>query len=132
VNAIMDWFAADGPEHQVPPDERPARFATADDVRAGRALFTGATRISSGGPGCGGCHSVRDPNAGWGGNLGPELTHVFARYRDRALTAFLHSPCFPREPNTSAARYLTPEEIFSLKAYLRDVSTSNGESGGTP
>jgi mono/diheme cytochrome c family protein len=136
VNAILDWFAADGPEHQVPPDERPARFATAEDVRAGRAIFTGAAPISSGGPACSGCHSVRDANAGWGGTLGPELTTTYARYRDRALTAFLHRPCFPREPNASAARYLTPEEIFALKAYLRDVGASNGagtgQTGGTP
>jgi mono/diheme cytochrome c family protein len=132
VNAIMDWFAADGPEHQVSPDERLARLATADDVRAGRALFTGASKISSGGPACGACHSVHDANAGWGGTLGPELTRAFVRFRDRALTSFLQRPCFPREPNASAARYLTPEEIFSLKAYLRDVSMSNGENGGTP
>src|SRR3989449_2461158 len=43
------------------------------------------------------CHTVE--GAGWhGGTLGPDLTDVYARYRDQALTAFLRHPCFQWNP----------------------------------
>ncbi len=123
VNAILDWFAADGPE-QKEPDERDAELATAADVARARALFDGATPMASGGLACAACHSVREGSARRGGSLGPDLTEAYLRYRDRALTTFFKRPCTPREPELSAARYLTPEESFALKGYLRQLALS--------
>jgi mono/diheme cytochrome c family protein len=121
VNAILDWFAADGPE-QKEPDERDAELATSADVARARALFDGATPMASGGLACAACHSVREGSSRRGGSLGPELTEAYLKYRDRALTTFLKRPCTPREPELSAARYLTPEESFALKGYLRQLA----------
>ena len=45
---------------------------------------------------------------------------AYLKYHDKALTSFLERPCFPRAP----AAFLTPEESFDLKAYLRQVSLS--------
>jgi len=121
VNAILDWFAADGPE-QKEPDERDAELATAADVALARALFDGAAPLASGGLACAACHSVREGDARRGGSLGPELTEAYLKYRDRAMTTFFKRPCTPREPELGAARYLTPEESFALKGYLRQLA----------
>jgi mono/diheme cytochrome c family protein len=129
VDAIMDWFAVNGPEHQLPREERPARFASSPDVAAGRGFFSGAARLASGGVACRSCHALDDEGGRFGGALGPDLTRVYARYQDRALTAYLRHPCFPRVPDSTAATYLTPDEMFAIKAYLRQVAVST-RSGG--
>jgi mono/diheme cytochrome c family protein len=130
VTAILDWFAANGPE-QKEPDERNAELATPEDVARARALFTGTAPLASGGVACGACHSVRD-GASLGASLGPDLTETYQRYQDRALTLFLKKPCTPRQPEMQAARYLTPDEAFAIKGYLRQVSLSVPGNQSTP
>jgi mono/diheme cytochrome c family protein len=120
VLAIINYFAADGPL-QKEPDERDATTATAGEIEIGRKLFQGAVRFNYGGRPCQTCHAIRDRESS-GGSLGPDLTGAYFKYRDTALTDFLRRPCFPREPESSASRYLTPEESFDLKAYLARVS----------
>jgi mono/diheme cytochrome c family protein len=122
ITAILDWFAAYGPE-QKEPDERNAELATPQDIARARALFVGTAPLASGGVACGACHSLRDA-ASRGASLGPDLTETYARYQDRALTLFLKKPCTPRAPELTAARYLTPDEAFAIKSYLRKVSLS--------
>lgn len=132
VQAILDWFANDGPEHQIPLEERSAKLATAAEVDAGRAIFLGAARLASGGLACVTCHSATDPSstaATMGGSLGPALTATYTRYQDRSLTTFLRHPCFLRSPDSSASQYLAPEEIFALKAYLRQLAAPASSSG---
>jgi cytochrome c2 len=121
VSTILDWFAANGPE-QKEPDERDAELATANDVARARGLFEGTLALASGGLACASCHAVREGNDRHGGTLGPDLTVSYLKYRDRALTLFLKHPCTPREPELSAARYLTPDEAFALKGYLRQLA----------
>jgi mono/diheme cytochrome c family protein len=126
VNAILDWFAADGPE-QKEPDERDAALATAADLARARALFEGTAPLASGGLACASCHPAAG-GAGRGGTLGPDLTGAYFKYRDRALTLYLKRPCTPRQPEVSAARYLTPDEAFALKGYLRGLALA-GRAG---
>jgi mono/diheme cytochrome c family protein len=121
VSGILDWFAADGPEHQKPADQRNAAEADESDIDAGRRLFFGDQRLATGGIPCGSCHALRDRGGRSGGSLGPDLTRAYALYQDRALTAFLMRPCFERQPDSTASRYLSPDETFALKAYLRAV-----------
>jgi mono/diheme cytochrome c family protein len=123
INALLDWLAADGPE-QKEPDEQDAALATAAHVDRARALFDGKAKLASGGVACSACHSLRD-GARRGGTLGPDLTHAYAKYRDRALTLYLKRPCSPRQPEMSARRYLTPEEAFAIKGYLRQVALAD-------
>jgi mono/diheme cytochrome c family protein len=131
VNEILDWFAADGPE-QKQADERDAELATATDVARARALFDGERPLASGGLACAACHSVREANGRHGGTLGPDLTDAYLKYRDRALTMFLKRPCTPREPELSAARYLTPDEAFAFKGYLRQLAIAGSPSAAYP
>jgi mono/diheme cytochrome c family protein/nitrate reductase gamma subunit len=121
IAAILDWLAANGPE-QRPADERPAELATQSDIELGRAIFHGSTELSSGGMACASCHSLEEEGEVKGGSLGPDLTSSYADYRDRALTLFLKQPCFRRHPDSLSAAYLTPQESFAIKSYLRRVA----------
>jgi mono/diheme cytochrome c family protein len=121
IESILDWISADGPD-QKEPDERDAELATSADIERARGLFNGSVGFANGGVACGTCHSIRDNDQTIGGSLGPNLTAAYLRYRDRGLTLFLRKPCFQREPETSAAHFLTPDEAFALKAYLRQAA----------
>jgi cytochrome c2 len=119
IESLLDYLASGGLE-SAGQDERDADTATPAEINGGRRLFYGEAHLAHAGPACSSCHSVQD--AGWarGGSLGPNLTAAYLKYQDKALTSFLERPCFPRAP----AAFLTPEESFDLKAYLRQVSLS--------
>lgn len=116
VNVILDYFAANGPL-QKEPDERDATTATAAEIAMGRQLFHGAAPFKFGGAACHTCHNIRDSES-QDGNLGPDLTLAYLRYRDRSMTDFLRRPCFARAPESLSSNYLTPQELFDLKAYM--------------
>jgi mono/diheme cytochrome c family protein len=126
VNAMLDWFASDGPE-QKEPDERDAALATESDLARARALFDGTTALANGGLACASCHRIAGGSSR-GGTMGPDLTTAYLRYRDRALTLHLKHPCTPRQPEVAQGRYLTPDEAFALKAYLRRASLSQANT----
>ncbi len=135
INALLDWFAANGPEH-IDLDNLSADLATPGDIDSGRALFGGGTRLASGGIACKSCHNVRDTNGGSGASFGPDLTRVYLRYGDRALGTYLKHPCFRRAPDSNGGEYLTQPEIFALKSYLRrvalDTQPNSGSAKGEP
>ena len=116
VNAILDYFGANGPL-QKEPDERDATTATAAEIEMGRQLFHAGTPFKFGGAACHTCHSIRDAES-QDGNLGPDLTLAYLRYRDKSMTDFLRRPCSPRAPESFSSNYLTPQELFDLKAYM--------------
>jgi mono/diheme cytochrome c family protein len=130
VGAILDWFAANGPEKREI-DERNADVATPAEIEAGRALFHGKARFGGGGAACAGCHAIRDPEGKSGASFGPDLTDSYLRYRDRALTLFFKRPCFPRQPESSSPGFLTPQESFDLKAYLRQAALLDESKRGS-
>ena len=121
IDGLLAFFAANGPE-QKDPDERDATTATAEEVRKGQALFHGDMRFTYNGQACATCHQALDQKGLEGGTLGPDLTDFYRSYQDKAVTVFLRRPCFSRVPEVSQDRYLTPEEIFFLKAYLAQAS----------
>ena len=121
IGSILAYLAANGPE-QKEPDERDAASATADEVHKGEALFEGKIRLAYGGTACATCHSVISRTGSQGGTLGPDLTDVYRKYQDKAMTSFLRRPCFSRSPESSQDHYLAPEELFVLKAYLAQSS----------
>lgn len=115
ISAIMDFFAANGPEIK-PADERLADTATPAEIETGRKLFHGETPLALGAQSCSSCHAVA--GSGFrGGSLGPNLTTTFLKYQDKAMTDFLRRPCFQRVPETEES-YLKPEESFAIKSYL--------------
>lgn len=129
ITDILDYIAIGGPDIK-PPDERHAALATAGDIERGRQLFFGDTRLKSGSQACGVCHSVRG-NGMRGGALGPDLTDVYLRHQDKALTEFLRHPCFPWDTGLSAGAYLTTRESFSLKAFLRQSALEHANQQGS-
>jgi mono/diheme cytochrome c family protein len=121
IGGLLTWLADNGPE-QKPADERHAETATAADVERGRALFHGRQPLAHGGMACNACHVASREGHLAGGALGPDLSTAYARYQDTALTMFLKRPCFPRQPELGRAEYLTPDESFALKAFLRQTA----------
>jgi mono/diheme cytochrome c family protein len=91
---------------------------TPADVERGRALFTGASRLSASGPACAGCHDARLPGPG-GGRLGPGLATAHTRLGGRTgLTAWLGATPTPLMRALYRAAPLTDDEVRSLVAFL--------------
>jgi len=117
IEALLDYFAADGPEADARRKQRRADTATAAEIGAGRALFTGERALLYGGGSCFSCHRLGEAVAA-GGTLGPDLSTSYARYQDKGLAALLTRGCFPRAVSTTDAGILTDEESFALRAFL--------------
>jgi mono/diheme cytochrome c family protein len=129
IGSLIDYLARGGPEAKAP-DERDASQATASEIQSGRLLFFGGMHFAQGGAACSSCHSIRENGVSQGGSLGPDLTAVYPRYRDVALTSFLKTSCFLRTPESSGTNLLTPQEAFDLKAYFRRVAQGPTNSQG--
>jgi len=129
IGSLIDYLARGGPEAKAP-DERDAGQATASEIQSGRLLFFGGRHFAQGGAACSSCHSIRENGVSQGGSLGPDLTAVYSKYRDIALTSFLKKPCFLRAPESSGTNLLTPQESFELKAYFRQVAQGLTDSPG--
>ncbi len=83
------------------------------DPAAGEALFVGKEKFDSGAPSCIGCHRGRMPAVG--GNLGPDLGHVFDRLGGRrVLSAWLASPPTPVMQSIYRSQPLTETEAQLL------------------
>jgi cytochrome c2 len=120
INDILDYLAAGGPDIK-PLDERNAASATPADIETGKNLFYGRVRFEYGAKPCAGCHNIN--GAGFrGGTLGPDLTSIYFKYQDKALTLFLRHPCLQWDSAASVPRYLTVKESFALKAFLWQLS----------
>lgn len=132
ITDILDYIAIGGPDIK-PADERHAELATASDIEHGRQLFFGDARLKNGSQACGTCHSIQG-NGMRGGTLGSDLTNVYLRHQDRALTEFLRQPCFQWDAGAAGA-YLTTKESFALKAFLRQSALQHtnqqGPAGGS-
>ncbi|MGA9669252.1 MAG: c-type cytochrome [Terracidiphilus sp.] len=126
INDILDYIAIGGPDIK-PADERNAATATSKETDAGRELFYGEIQTRYGAQACVNCHSVRGAGLR-GGSLGPDLTGVYLRYQDLALTQFLRHTCFSWKIQTPPERYLTTKESFALKAFLRESAISAEQS----
>jgi mono/diheme cytochrome c family protein len=128
INDILYYLSVGGPDMK-PIDEHQAATATAADRESGRKLFHGEIRFKSGAPGCATCHSVR--SSGWrGGTLGPDLSGVYLKYQDMALTSFLRHPCFPWDQEIHGSHYLTARESFFIKAFLYlEAQPGRGSAG---
>jgi len=95
---------------------------TDDEVARGRDLFLGHRRLQQGGAPCFACHNVRGGggNEGvmGGGTLGPDLTFVYARLGEKALTPALAQTATPIMHAVYGEAALESDEQFALKAYF--------------
>jgi mono/diheme cytochrome c family protein len=126
ISDILDYIAVGGPDIK-PADERNAEMASAEETETGRKLFFGELRPKYGAQTCASCHTVAGSGMR-GGALGPDLTGVYLKYQDLALTQFLRHPCFAWETSTPSERYLAAKESFALKAFLRAMAMRQTKS----
>jgi mono/diheme cytochrome c family protein len=133
IAALLDYFAAGGPLAGVS-RSRHAAAAQPSDIARGRDLFFGAQTAHNRSAPCVSCHSVEMPQAAGGGTFAKELTHVYSRFQDGALTEFLRRPCFPRAFAAQESAPLTEDEAFAVKAFLFSVDreAAGGRGGGRP
>ncbi len=91
------------------------------DRAAGRDIFLGKQKLKNGGTACIACHSMHDISTLGGGHLGPDLTRVYERLKDRkSLSAWLAAPATETMQPIFKNRPLEAEEIHSLAAYFED------------
>jgi cytochrome c2 len=128
INEILDYIAIGGPDIR-PLDERNAQTASTADLETGRGLFYGRVSTAYGAHACVTCHNVGGTGM-QGGSLGPDLTTVYVRYQDLALTQFLRHPCFHWDSSAPEGHYLTAQESFALKAFLRQAAMERKERAG--
>ncbi len=123
VDGLLDFIAAVTSSGRtfVPAGSGLARTPTPDDIPAGRALFTGESGLSAGGPACISCHTYNGLGGLGGGTLGPDLTKASVTYTQPELVNILRNPAFPRMSVTYDGRSLDDEEIVKLFALLRDA-----------
>jgi cytochrome c2 len=100
---------------------------TPAEIARGRALFTGQSRLTNGGPSCTSCHTVRGVSALGGGRLGPDLTQVYGRLQGRKnLASWLLAPATPTMQPVFRKQALRSDEILPLVAYLEAAAKSGG------
>ena len=121
IMSLLDHLAAAGPEASEGPAARHAITASSAEVAHGKAIFLGTVSPKSGGAPCASCHMVREFVASPRATFGGDLTHIYSRFQDAALSAFLKQPCFPRVSGKDGSPPLTDDEVFVIKAYLRQV-----------
>ena len=101
------------------------RPLTEVDVQRGRELFLGARAFKSGAPACVSCHTTVSIGGFGGGNLGPDLTAVYARLEGRtALAAWLSSPPSNTMKPIFDKKGLEGEEVLALVAFFSDEASS--------
>jgi len=126
--AFLGYEAA-APTPTPTPTPTPAP-APKGDAERGKHLFTGAERLSAGGPACLSCHSVAGVGALGGGALGPDLTGAYAKYGGlQGLTSALEAMTFPTMAPIFAGKALTAAERADLVAFLADAPAQERTAG---
>lgn len=106
--------------------------ALSGDPQLGRALFTGAKQLSSGGAACMACHQAAGL-PGTGGKLGPNLTAIQQRLGgERGLAAWLQRPPTPVMSSIYRDKQLTSEEIAAFVAFFGTTFELSEQARETP
>lgn len=129
--AFLGYQAAPAPKPTPSPAPTPAPApAPRGDAERGKHLFTGAERLSAGGPACLSCHSVAGVGALGGGALGPDLTGSYEKYGGaQGLGSSLEAMTFPTMAPIFAGKPLTVGERADLVAFLAAAPTQERTAG---
>lgn len=98
------------------------------DGLRGQALFTGQRQFKNGGTACIACHNVGGAAPLGGGNLGPDLTHVYTRFGDPGFAGALVGLPFPTMQGIFSKHPLTGDEQADLYAFL--IQADKQPAGG--
>ena len=96
------------------------------DPQYGQQLFTGAAVLQNGGTHCMACHTVNGVGPLGGGALGPDLTHVYARYGRQGLASALGSLPFPTMQGVFANNLLSANDQSDLLAFFEQADQQGG------
>ena len=97
------------------------------DPQYGERLFTGAAPLQNGGTHCMACHTVNGVGPLGGGALGPDLTHVYARYGRQGLASALGSLPFPTMQGVFANKPLSVNDQTDLLAFFEQADQQGGQ-----
>lgn len=123
VNAVIAYLATAAAQPAAP--EAAGAPALQANPENGKDLFTGVARFQNGGPPCMACHSVGGIGALGGGQLGPDLTEVVARYGGAAaVNAFVGGTPTPTMKAVWSQRPLTDQERANVVAFLGQAEVS--------
>jgi mono/diheme cytochrome c family protein len=99
--------------------------AVQGDPQIGKDQFTGVVRFQNGGPPCMACHSVAGIGALGGGQLGPDLTTLVARFGGATgINAFVTGMPTPTMKAVWSPHPLTTEERANVVAFLAQAGVS--------
>lgn len=99
-------------------------------AQRGSDLFLGGRSFQNGGVACMGCHSVGGLGAFGGGNLGPDLTHVFQRFGETGLASSLQNISFPTMQGVYVDKALSDQEVADLVALFEQADTNEQAGAG--
>ncbi len=103
---------------------------TEENVRSGRALFTGEGRLENGGAPCISCHNLDRSDVTAGGALAKDLTDVFARLGGTGVEALIRDSPFPVMSGAFESKPLLDGEVFDLVAFLQFVAENDAAAPG--
>lgn len=122
VASLMAFLTEQDGGGAAPVTPQPIAAAPGESSAAtGKNLFTGATRLSNGGPSCRACHSTAGIGGLGGGKLGPDLTGAFAKLGDAMILWPETTP--PMQPIYSS-KPLTGEEKAALLAFFSSTDVT--------
>ena len=123
VASLIAFLETKGDASQPPTTDSVANVGEGD-YQEGKNLFTGATRLSNGGPSCRACHSSGGIGGLGGGKLGPDLTGAFKKWGDGLIVwPSADSPSDTMRPIFSD-KPLTLQEKADLLAFFRTTAVS--------
>lgn len=129
VLQLLEFIKAGGAPTKTS-ENKSALKATPNDIELGRNLFSGTVRLSKGGPSCVSCHTAGQLQYLGGGSLGPDLTQAYSNYNDTGLSKVLTKITFPTMAEIYAAKPLTNDEVFQIKAFLYSVDKAGPVTAG--
>jgi mono/diheme cytochrome c family protein len=123
VTAILAYLATATAQPSAPATAPAPAVQGNSDI--GKDLFTGVVRFRNGGPACMACHSVGGIGALGGGQLGPDLTTLVARFGGAAaVDAWVAGMPTPTMKAVWSQRPLTTEERANVVAFLAQAGVS--------
>jgi mono/diheme cytochrome c family protein len=123
VTAILAYLATATAQPSAPATAPAPAVQGNSDI--GKDLFTGVVRFRNGGPACMACHSVGGIGALGGGQLGPDLTTLVARFGGAAaVDAWVAGMPTPTMKAVWSKFPLTTEERASVVAFLAQAGVS--------
>jgi mono/diheme cytochrome c family protein len=127
VMSVINYIAANSPGGPAGGTsgraDVPEQPVTQENIRSGRMLFVGESRLTNGGPTCNSCHDVQLEGIMAGGALAKDLTDAYSRLTGPGVRGMIANSPFPPMKQAFEGKPLTDEELFDLTAFLQYVDS---------